>query len=171
MIIPDHEIARLCTQSLMVVPYNPELQNPASLDVLLGDTLMVEVDDTPELQPLDISECSEDKPFLLYPGWFCLAQTQEVFNLPDHIAAQFVLKSSRAREGLEHLLAGYCDPGWNGSVLTLELQNARRKHPVKLWPGMKIGQMVFHAIAGKPECTYAQTGRYNGDLKVTASRG
>jgi dCTP deaminase len=132
---------------------------------------MVEVDDTPELQPLDISECSEDKPFLLYPGWFCLAQTQEVFNLPDHIAAQFVLKSSRAREGLEHLLAGYCDPGWNGSVLTLELQNARQKHPVKLWPGMKIGQMVFHAIAGKPERTYAQTGRYNGDLKVTASRG
>jgi dCTP deaminase len=100
-----------------------------------------------------------------------LAQTREVFNLPDHIAAQFMLKSSRAREGLEHLLAGYCDPGWNGSVLTLELQNARRKYPVKLWPGMKIGQMVFHTIAGKPERTYAVTGRYNNDLIVTASRG
>jgi len=171
MIIPDHEIARLCTQSLMVVPYNPELQNPASLDVLLGNILLMEFDDTPELQPVDISICTQDQPFLLQPGAFCLAQTKEVFNLPDHIAAQFVLKSSRAREGLEHLLAGYCDPGWNGSVLTLELQNARQKHPVKLWPGMKIGQMVFHVISGKPERTYAQTGRYNGDLKVTASRG
>jgi hypothetical protein len=45
MILPDHEIRRLCTQAAMVVPYNPELQNPASLDVLLGDRLMVEVED------------------------------------------------------------------------------------------------------------------------------
>jgi dCTP deaminase len=171
MIIPDHEIARLCTQSSMVVPYNPELQNPASLDVLLGGTIMVEVDDTPELQPVDISGSTQDEPFLLQPGAFCLAQTQEVFNLPNYISAQFVLKSSRAREGLEHLLAGYCDPQWSGSVLTLELQNARQKHPLKLWFGMKIGQMVFHTIAGTPERTYAVTGRYNNDLIVTASRG
>ena len=38
----------------MVVPYNPELQNPASLDVLLGDRLMVEVEDRPELQIMGI---------------------------------------------------------------------------------------------------------------------
>lgn len=171
MIIPDHEIARLCKQQSMVVPYNPGLQNPASLDVLLGGTIMVEVDDTPELQPVDISGSTEDEPFLLQPGAFCLAQTQEVFNLPNYISAQFVLKSSRAREGLEHLLAGYCDPEWSGSVLTLELQNARQKHPLKLWFGMKIGQMVFHTIAGTPERTYAVTGRYNNDLTVTASRG
>jgi hypothetical protein len=57
MIIPDHEIARLCTQSSMVVPYNPELQNPASLDVLLGNMLLMEFDDTPDLQPVDISIC------------------------------------------------------------------------------------------------------------------
>ena len=30
MIIPDHEIARLCKQAAMVLPYNPDLQNPAS---------------------------------------------------------------------------------------------------------------------------------------------
>jgi dCTP deaminase len=82
-----------------------------------------------------------------------------------------VLKSSRAREGLEHLLAGYCDPGWHGSRLTLELHNSRRFHNIPLWPGMKIGQMVFHVIAGTPERTYRETGRYNGDTQVTASRG
>jgi GH24 family phage-related lysozyme (muramidase) len=47
MIIPDHEIARLCRQAAMVVPYNADLQNPASLDVLLGDRLMIEVEDRP----------------------------------------------------------------------------------------------------------------------------
>ena len=87
------------------------------------------------------------------------------------MAAQFVLKSSRAREGLEHLLAGFCDPSWHGSRLTLELSNARRHHSVPIWPGMKIGQMVFHLITGTPERTYAVTGRYNGDLGVTASKG
>ena len=82
-----------------------------------------------------------------------------------------MLKSSRAREGLEHLMAGFCDPGWHGSRLTLELSNARRMHAVAIWPGMKIGQMVFHKMEGIPGRSYAVTGRYNGDLGVTASKG
>jgi dCTP deaminase len=171
MIIPDHEIARLCRQAAMVVPYNADLQNPASLDVLLGDRLMIEVEDRPELQILGIGHHTQADPYWLAPGEFCLAETQEVFNLPDHIAAAFVLKSSRAREGLEHLLAGYCDPGWHGSRLTLELSNARRHHSLPIWPGMKIGQMVFHVIAGTPERTYRETGRYNGHQTVHASLG
>lgn len=155
----------------MVVPFDPELLNPASLDVTLGDRLMVEVPERPELQIHGISEHTQADPYLLQPGAFCLAQTREIFNLPDHVAAQFVLKSSRAREGLEHLLAGFADPGFHGSVLTLELSNARRLHAIPLWPGMKIGQMVFHLISGEPERSYAVTGRYNGDLQVQASRG
>jgi dCTP deaminase len=87
------------------------------------------------------------------------------------VAAQFMLKSSRAREGLEHLMAGYCDPGWHGSVLTLELHNSRQLWPVGLWPGMKIGQIVFHLMAERPVCSYAQTGRYNLDTTVHASKG
>lgn len=155
----------------MVVPYNPELQNPASLDVLLGDRVMIEVPGQEQLQIFGIGHCTQEKPFLLVPGEFVLAQTQETFNLPAHVAAQFVLKSSRARSGLEHLMAGFCDPGWNGSVLTLELHNTRRYHPIPLWPGLKIGQMVFHSLAGVPERTYAQTGRYNGHRTVHGSLG
>lgn len=155
----------------MVLPYNEDLLNPASIDVLLGDRLMVEVEHTPELQLLEISHHTQANPYWLAPGEFVLAETQETFNLPDHVAAQFVLKSSRAREGLEHLLAGFCDPGWHGSKLTLELQNGRRLHSLPIWPGMKIGQMVFHVISGRPERSYAVTGRYNGDGSVTASRG
>ena len=170
-IIPDHEIRELCVHEKMVVPYNPELQNPASLDVLLGDHLMLEVKHSLDLQPYDISHHTQSSPYYLAPGEFVLGETREIFNLPDFVAAQFVLKSSRAREGIEHLLAGYCDPGWHGSRLTLELHNSRRYHNVALWPGMKCGQMVFHHIAGKPERSYAVTGRYNNDLTVTASRG
>lgn len=155
----------------MVVPYKPELQNPASLDVLLGERLMIEIPGKEDLQIIGIGHCTQDQPFMLVPGEFCLAQTQELFNLPKHVAGQFVLKSSRARSGLQHMLAGYCDPGWNGSVLTLELHNSRRYYPIPLWPGMKIGQMVFHSLASVPEKSYSEVGRYNGHTTVHASLG
>ena len=171
MLLPDFEIRRLCRDQAMVVPYNEDLLNPASLDVTLGDRLMVEVEHRRELEIVGISHHTQTNPYWMAPGEFVLSQTREMFNIPDDIAAQFVLKSSRAREGIEHLLAGFADPGFHGSVLTLELQNARRLHSVPLWPGMKIGQIVFHRLEGQPEVSYAVKGHYNQDRTVAASRG
>jgi dCTP deaminase len=171
LLLADHQIRELCLTRGMVVPYNEELLNPASLDVTLGTTLLVEVEHTPELQPLDISLHTQEQPYYLAPGEFVLAQTREMFNIPDDICAQFILKSSRAREGIEHLLAGFADAGFNNSVLTLELQNARRLHSVAIWPGMKIGQLVFMAMLAAPDVSYAVKGNYNGDKTVMASRG
>ena len=170
MILSDWQITARCNGG-MVTPFDPALVNPASLDVRLGDTLLIEsaVDDV--MVPYPLAGHTQENPYLLKPGQFVLAQTVETFHLPDDIAAQFMLKSSRARSGLEHLMAGYCDPGWHGSVLTLELHNSRQLHPVALWPGMKIGQMVFHQMAGIPQRSYAVTGRYNGDATVQGSRG
>lgn len=170
MILCDHEIITLC-QAGMVSPFDPALVNPASIDVRLGDRVLIESAVGPEMVPQSIAGFSETYPWLLLPGQFVLAQTLETFNLPDYIAAQFVLKSSRAREGLEHLLAGYCDPGWHGSVLTLELHNSRQLQKIPLWPGMKVGQMVFHRMSDTPRRSYAITGRYNGDQAVQESRG
>ena len=170
MILSDWQITARCNGG-MVSPFDPALVNPASLDVRLGDTLLIEsaVDDVMVRFPLGDYFTQED-PYLLRPGQFVLAHTIETFNLPDDIAAQFMLKSSRAREGIEHLMAGYADPGFHG-VMTLELVNSRQLHPVALWPGMKIGQMVFHQMAGIPQRSYAVTGRYNGDATVQGSRG
>ena len=170
MILPDHQIHALCEQG-MVTPFDPALVNPASLDVRLGSTLLIESAQGPELVAYPLEGHSQGQPYWLAPGQFVLAQTVEVFSLPPTIAAQFMLKSSRAREGLEHLMAGYCDPGWSGSVLTLELHNSRQLHSVALWPGMRIGQMVFHRMASTPERDYRETGRYNGDAVVMASKG
>lgn len=169
-ILADWQITARCNGG-MVTPFDPELVNPASLDVRLGDTLLIESAESPELVPYPLHQHTQENPYLLKPGQFVLAQTIEAFHLPDDIAAQFMLKSSRARSGLEHLMAGYCDPGWHGSVLTLELHNSRQLHPVALWPGMKIGQMVFHQMAATPQRSYAVTGRYNGDATVQGSRG
>jgi dCTP deaminase len=171
MILPDHQIRWFCQKHAMVVPFSEDQLNPASYDVLLGDRLMIEVPEHRDMQIHGIAGHTADDPYWLQPGEFVLAQTQEIFNIPDSVAAQFVLKSSRAREGLEHLLAGFADPGFHGSVLTLELQNARRLHPVALWPGMKIGQLVFFQMAGLPDVSYAVKGHYNRDEAVTASKG
>lgn len=171
MVLPDHQIRWFCQKHAMIVPYSEDQLNPASYDVLLGDRLMIEVPEHRDLQIHGINGHTAEDPFWLQPGEFVLAQTQEMFNIPDSVAAQFVLKSSRAREGIEHLLAGFADPGFHGSVLTLELQNARRMHPVALWPGMKIGQLVFFQMAGLPDVSYAQKGHYNRDETVTASKG
>ena len=172
MILCDMQITDRCRNG-MVTPFDPSLVNPASLDVRLGSRIRIESATTPELILLDLERegWNERTPYLLRPGQFILAETIETFNLPDCLAAQFMLKSSRAREGLEHLMAGYCDPGWNGSRLTMELHNSRQLHPVPIWPGMKIGQMVFHLMNQEPERSYAETGRYNNHAVVMGSLG
>ena len=155
----------------LIVPFNPDQLNPASYDVLLGGMLLIESAASPELVPYPLQDHTEAEPYLLRPGQFVLAQTAEVFNLPDTIAAEFRLKSSRAREGLDQALAVWCDPGWHGSVLTLELRNNRQLHPVPLWPGMRIGQMVFHRMEELPLKSYRLTGRYNEHSTVMPSLG
>jgi dCTP deaminase len=140
MILSDQDIRELCLQGL-VEPFDEELINPASLDVRLGTRLLIEAAQSPELVPYTMEE-----PYLLVPGQFVLAETLEIFNLPDSICANFALKSSRAREGLSHALAGFADPGWHGSRLTLELHNIRQLHPVAIWPGMKKKE-VDHVVS------------------------
>jgi dCTP deaminase len=111
-------------------------------------------------------------PFYLAPGEFILAQTLEIFNLPNNIAAEFRLKSSVARAGLDQALAVWCDPGWNNSVLTVELRNNTRYHTLVLEPGQKIGQAVFFKGEPVPDAaSYAVRGQYNNLSEVTGNKG
>ncbi len=168
-VLSDWEIKARCKGGNMVTPFNPALLNPASLDVVLGDQLMIESIYQPEFVRIDISHNTESDPYLLQPGGFCLAETKETFNLPEDLSAQFVLKSSRARAGYQHMLAGWCDPGWHGSRLTLELKNVRLHHPLPLYPGFRIGQMVFHTMSSAPLKSYAEVGNYNNHSTVMPS--
>ena len=171
MILSDLEIAQLCECRELVTPFDPAMINPASIDVRLGDSLLIESAQGPGLVPYPLHGHSEQNPYLLQPGQFVLASTLETFNMPLKLCGRFMLKSSRAREGLQHLLAGWLDPGWHGSVLTMELKNIRQLHPISLWPGMRIGQVAFSRMSQRPAVSYAQTGRYNHDRTVQGSRG
>ena len=86
---------------------------------------------------------------MLHPGEFVLASTYEVVTLPDDVAGRLEGKSSLGRLGLlTHSTAGWIDPGFSGHV-TLELSNVATL-PIKLWPGMKIGQLCLFRPARRP---------------------
>jgi dCTP deaminase len=169
MIVQDYEIQRLCLEQKMVAPYDVDLLNPASLDLRIGDNIMVDVAHSTELQRQSIAHNTRENPYLMQPGEFLLAETLEVFNMPQDICGLFCLKSSRAREGYEHSHAGYADCGWTGSRLTLELKNNRRFTNLPLYPGLKIGQMVFFLMLNIPDIDYGKVGHYNGQPQVMPS--
>lgn len=122
----------------------------------------------PRLRPIVMGEGG----YVLSPGQFCLAHTMETFNLPNDIAAEFKLRSSIARCGLGHLLAGWADPGFHGAQLTLELHNTLQHGKVLLRPGLRVGQMVFWRCDPVPSAqSYAKRGRYNGQQGATESKG
>lgn len=143
--------------------------NSASLDIRLGKTILVETGEefqrTVWLGKKDSLSMKEwELPYILKPGEFILASSQETFFLPPHISAEYKEKSSMARIGLDHAKAGWCDAGWIGSVLTLELKNISQHHSIGLREGDKIGQMVFFWHSAVPaDKSYAVRGRYNFD--------
>ncbi len=99
------------------------------------------------------------------PNQFILGHSMEYLKLPDNISADLEGRSSFARLGLEiHMTAGFVDPGFEG-VLTFEIFNAG-PNPVKLYPGMRIGQLRFMPI-NEPEKSYANRhiAKYKGLLE------
>ena len=184
MLLTYFDIQDLLTDGV-IENAHPDRINAASLDVTLGDRLYLEDPLTAPYTTLDLAkkelflpleqELSQDEhgPYwLLPPGAFALAATREVFHLPANLAIEYKLKSSLARCDLGHLLAGWGDPGWTNSVLTLELVNHLRHHFLKLRPGQPIGQIVFWRGREVPDhASYATRGQYNHDRTATPSKG
>lgn len=163
--IVDHQIRELCRGQGLVEPFDPKMINPASIDVTLGDQILVENDDG-DFTPF----CIKHQTFYMPPGGFVLAATAEWIRVPNYLECIFQLKSSRGREGYEHALAGYIDPGFCGRV-TLELSNLRRFKELPLRSGMRIGQLRFAKVDALPVRSYAVAGRYMNDKGVQRSKG
>ena len=159
-----------------------EAVNAASIDIHLGRKILIERGNHEDHPPMVIDYRKRERPlmwgyempdegYVLKPGEFILGQSVEVFNLPDDLSAEYKLKSSMARIGLEHMNAGWCDAGWHGSVLTLEFKNMLNDHAIRIRPGDAIGQMIFfrHAVVPRDK-SYATRGRYNNDKSVSTIR-
>lgn len=153
--------------------------NAASIDITLGAKILKEAPERHDYTTIELgnreslstyeADCSAG--YILRPGEFILARSEQEFYLPNDIAAEYKMKSSMARIGLNHALAAWCDPGWHGSVLTLELKNWTQQHNIVLRKGDKIGQMIFfHCREVPKDRSYAVRGRYNGDKETTGAK-
>jgi dCTP deaminase len=166
--------------NLVLDPFEPELLQPSSIDVRLdrlfrvfNNHLYTHID--PSVQQDDLTamvEVAQGEPFILHPGEFVLGSTLEVITLGDQLAGRLEGKSSLGRLGLlTHSTAGFIDPGFSGHV-TLELSNVATL-PIKLWPGMKIGQLCIFRLSSPAENPYGSPvygSRYQGQRGPTPSR-
>ena len=181
MLLSDRDIqAEIELGRVKVDPFDLEMVQPSSVDVRLDRYFRVfenhrypHIDPSTEQPELTrLVEPERDEPFILHPGEFVLGSTYEVIGLPDDIAGRLEGKSSLGRLGLlTHSTAGFIDPGFEGHV-TLELSNVATL-PIKLWPGMKIGQLCMFRLSSPAEHSYGSPkygSRYQGQRGPTPSR-
>ena len=180
-VLSDGTIRRLVDEGRIVLePWDPELVQPASVDLRLGDSFRVfhnhraAAIDLRE-PPTNLTEevtVSGGEAFVIHPGEFVLGRTLERVELPDDIVARIEGKSSIGRLGLiVHATAGFVDPGFKGS-LTLEITNLTRI-PIKLWPGLPIAQLSFMTLDQPAERPYGHPdlgSHYHGQVEATESR-
>lgn len=120
-------------------------------------------------EEVDLSNTSQWNPYPLPPKSFILAATIEYLNISNGMTIDIVLRSTSARKGINHSLAGLCDSGYQGCP-TLELSNLLQWHPVEIWYGMEIGQFLFHENA-TPEKSYAESsGNYQYQTEPTEAK-
>jgi dCTP deaminase len=180
-VLSDGTIRRLVAEGrIRIDPWDEALAQPASVDLRLGRSFRVfhnhritaiDLRDPPDnLTEQVVVEA--DEPFVIHPGEFCLGRTEEWVELPDDIVARIEGKSSLGRLGLiVHATAGFCDPGWRGT-LTLELNNLTRV-PIRLWPGLPIAQLSFMTLDRPAERPYGHPdlgSHYHGQVEATESR-
>ena len=145
-----------------VEPYAPEQVNSASYDIRVSDHWICPTRDPEEFRAPRIK---------LFPREVVLASTLELVRVPRDVACDLKLKSTLGRLWINHSLAGWCDPGFEGDI-TLELQNLGPQ-PFVLEAGRRIAQLIFIAMESIPEIAYGDPGstsHYQGQRGTTRAR-
>ncbi|QDG52811.1 dCTP deaminase [Persicimonas caeni] len=184
MILSDRDLKeRLDNDEIVIDPLlDPDKQiQPASIDVRLGKEFVVYK--LPHVAAIDTRDpdstrgytetvtIEEGESFTLHPGEFVLGTTLEWVKIPNDLVARVDGRSSIGRLAVVvHATAGLVDPGFEGRI-TLELSNLGRV-AVKLYPGMRISQLVFHQMTSEAERPYgpARGSKYQGQQGPTPSR-
>jgi dCTP deaminase len=186
MILSDRDLrARLAVGDFIVTPLaDPELQiQPASIDLRLADEFIVykpgQISCLDPRDPKTLTAATElvkvgkggEDAFILHSGEFALGSTIERVRIPPDLVARVDGRSSIGRLAVViHATAGFIDPGFEGQI-TLELSNLGRI-PVKLYPGMRIAQIVLQSMSSPAEVPYGEKrgSHYHGQSGPVASR-
>ncbi len=180
MQLSDGEIKKaLKTGDIIIEDFDENRLQPASYDVLLGNEFMIF--DKHKLDIIDPREDvskymtkvvlkDEDDYFVLHPKEFALSMTKDYIGVNQKYACEIMGKSSLARLGLiVHTTAGFIDPG-NELNITLEFFNTN-SIPIKLYPGMKIGQIAFYKLGEPCQRPYGSDGLNSKYYKARTVQG
>lgn len=147
--------------TIMIEPFNRECLGTNSYDVHLGKHLAVykdEVLDAKKHNEIDHFTIPEEG-FVLQPNQLYLGVTLEYTETHAHVPF-LEGKSSTGRLGIDiHATAGKGDVGFC-NTWTLEISVT---HAVRIYAGMPIGQLIYFAVEGEIERSYAtkKNAKYN----------
>lgn len=152
---------------ITLVPFTEKQLQPASYDIRLGNTFIVNESHTasfidiernifPKTQTIEIPDGQE---FVLHPGISILGYSKEKFG-SDEFLIEVNGKSSLARIGLiVHNSASIVNPGHFLNI-ALELCNLNNV-PIILRPNMLIAQLTFTTLSSHTKRSYKTVGRYH----------
>lgn len=132
--------------------YNKANCGPASVDLRLGEVKGYE----PHTKLFHLVESNT-----LYKGCFYLCSTLEHIRVPETHCGFINMRSSWARKGLGHKMAGFIDPGFEGQI-TLELETAI---DVFAPMGLRIVQLIYQRLTEPTSKPYS--GKYLGQRGAT----
>lgn len=153
MILSDKKILEsIANGEIVIEPFERECLGTNSYDVHLGKWLAVYKDqilDARKHNPIEYMEMPEEG-YVLYPGILYLGVTAEYTE--THATVPFLEgKSSVGRLGIDiHATAGKGDVGFC-NTWTLEISCTQ---PVRVYPGMPIGQLIYFKVEGDIEHYY-----------------
>jgi len=154
MILTDQQIlAEIERGNIVIEPYDPSCLGTNSYDVHLGRYLATYRDavlDARKHNEIDVFEMPAEEGFVLQPGVLYLGVTEEYTE--SHAQVPFLEgKSSVGRLGIDiHATAGKGDVGFC-NTWTLEISVTQ---PVRVYPGMPIGQLIYFAVQGDVQTFY-----------------
>lgn len=166
MILSDKLIlAEIEKGSIIIEPFDRKCLGTNSYDVHLGKYLATytsRVLDAKSHNKIEHFEIPKDG-FVLQPNNLYLGVTVEYTETHAHVPF-LEGKSSTGRLGIDiHATAGKGDVGFC-NTWTLEISVAQ---PVKIYPGMPIGQLIYFVVEGEIEIMYNTKGSAKYNNKTT----
>lgn len=147
MILTGPEIRKHLGKDIIIEPYDENLLNPNSYNLRLHDEFLTYTEPTLDMKtpnPTEKFTVDPEEGLLLQPGRLYLGRTME-YTETHKFVPMLEGRSSVGRLGMfVHVTAGFGDVGFKG-YWTLEISAI---HPVRIYPGVGICQIFYHAIQG-----------------------
>lgn len=98
--------------------------------------------------------------FEILPREFVVVETLEKVKIPEDIMAILYPRSSINRRGLSIDLSGIIDAGYEGNLI-IPLKNNTSSQIIRVYPGERFCQLVFHALISKVDVSLSRYAKKN----------